>query len=129
MAKVPSKNAMTHGLYASDVVLPGESQQEFDNLLQSIRAELEPDGASEEHEVFEVFYSHFVMGRIRRLSQEAMQGDARVVQSLLTSSAATVAADNQRRQESFERARGILPVMQQLFDLILQNVERQTIGT
>ncbi len=48
-----SKNALTHGFYASDVVLAGESQQEFDDLLQAYRDEYYPDGASHEAAVFD----------------------------------------------------------------------------
>ena len=36
----PSKNARTHGLYASEVVLPEESQKEFDDLLGILSARI-----------------------------------------------------------------------------------------
>ena len=44
----PSKNALTHGFYATDVVLPWENQQEFDDLLRAFQDEYCPDGVSEE---------------------------------------------------------------------------------
>ena len=50
----PSKNARTHGLYASEVVLPEESQKEFDDLLESFRNEYCPDGISENEAVDEL---------------------------------------------------------------------------
>ena len=40
----PSKNALTHGFYATDVVLPWENQQEFDGLLRAFQDEYCPDG-------------------------------------------------------------------------------------
>ena len=38
----PSKNAISHGFYSSDVVLPWENQQDFDDLLQALQDEYCP---------------------------------------------------------------------------------------
>jgi len=113
---------MKHGLYASDVVLPGKNEQEFKELHQSIRAELEPDGASEEEEVFDVAQSRFMMRRIRRLFQVASRGNADVVRSLVPSSSAAAAAAQQTRQESFNRASNELQALP--FDMILESLQR-----
>src|ERR1700682_6775990 len=50
----PSNNALTHGFYATDVVLPWENQQEFDDLLRAFQDEYCPDGVSEEGAVFDL---------------------------------------------------------------------------
>lgn len=41
-------NALRHGLFARDVVLPGEDRALFDDLLASLRADLKPKGRLEE---------------------------------------------------------------------------------
>lgn len=43
-----SFNALRHGLYARDVVLPGEDRGAFDKLLENLGAELNPKGTIEE---------------------------------------------------------------------------------
>ena len=47
------KNALSHGVYASDVVLHWENEQDFRDLLENLRAEFCPTGASEEEAVFD----------------------------------------------------------------------------
>ena len=42
------KNALSHGIYASDVVLAWENEKDFNDLHESLRNEFCPDGASEE---------------------------------------------------------------------------------
>jgi hypothetical protein len=39
-----SKNAITHGVYAEEVVLPWEDAQAFDKLHQDVRRDLKPSG-------------------------------------------------------------------------------------
>ena len=48
------KNARSHGVYSSDIVLPWEDEQQFNDLLQALREEYYPDGVSEEAAVFEL---------------------------------------------------------------------------
>ena len=48
------KNALSHGVYASDVVLHWENEQDFRDLLENLRAEFCPNGASEEEAVFDI---------------------------------------------------------------------------
>ena len=43
-----SYNGLKHGLYARDVVLPGEDVEAFDALLANMKAELKPEGQAEE---------------------------------------------------------------------------------
>ena len=66
----PSKNALTHGFYATDVVLPWENQQEFDDLLRRYMNEYPSDGVSEEAAVFELASLHW---KKRRLEDGLMQ--------------------------------------------------------
>jgi hypothetical protein len=45
------KNALSHGAYAQDFVLPWENEQDFVDFHKGLRNELEPDGPSEEEVV------------------------------------------------------------------------------
>ena len=65
MTKPPrSNNALTHGLYAADVVLPWENQQEFDDSLRALQDEYCPDGISEEIAVFDLASLHWKKRRV-----------------------------------------------------------------
>jgi hypothetical protein len=68
-----SKNALTHGFYATDVVLPWESQQEFDDLLLAFQDEYCPDGVSEEAAVFDLASLHWKKRRLEAGLQQALQ--------------------------------------------------------
>ena len=48
------KNAITHGVYAEEVVLPWEDAQAFDKLHQDVRRDLKPSGYLQEQKVFDV---------------------------------------------------------------------------
>jgi len=69
----PSKNARTHGLYASEVVLPDESQKEFDDLLESYRHEYCPDGISENEAVDELAILNWKRRRLETGVRQALQ--------------------------------------------------------
>ena len=58
-------NALTHGLYARESVLPWENPQAFAALHELIREELNPQGILEENAVLEVAELHW---RKQRLS-------------------------------------------------------------
>jgi hypothetical protein len=66
-----SKNALTHGLYASDVLLPWENEQDFKELHDSLRKEYCPVGASEEAVVFDLASLHWRKRRLNIGSQLA----------------------------------------------------------
>jgi hypothetical protein len=68
-----SKNAVTHGLYASEVVLPEESQKEFDDLLEAYRDEYCPHGISEHATVDELAILHWKRRRLETGLQQALQ--------------------------------------------------------
>jgi len=44
-------NALSHGVYAQDHVLPWENKQDFFDFHNALREELEPDGPAEEEPV------------------------------------------------------------------------------
>ena len=68
-----SKNAVTHGFYATDVVLASENQQEFDDLLRAYQDEYCPDGVSEEAAVVELASLHWKKRRLEAGLKQALQ--------------------------------------------------------
>jgi hypothetical protein len=66
-----AKNAIKHGLYARDLVLPWEDANEFEELHREYREEFNPDGRFEEDLVGQIAQLQW---RKRRLSQRHMRG-------------------------------------------------------
>ena len=60
-----SKNALTHGVYAREGILPWEDPKAFDDLHQEIRRDLNPSGYLEEQTVRDIAMVHW---RKRRLA-------------------------------------------------------------
>jgi hypothetical protein len=70
-----SKNALVHGVYASDVLLPGESEEDFTNLYAAIRSDLNPEGALEEEAVLDIVRLHWLKRRAIKVAKgERPQG-------------------------------------------------------
>ena len=67
------KDALVHGLYSSDIVLPSENQQEFDALLEGYREEYRPDGPSEEDAVFDLVCLEWKKRRLMTGLRDAYQ--------------------------------------------------------
>lgn len=68
----PSKNALKHGLYASDIVLPWERTSDFLGLLEDFRKEWCPDGATEYELVSDLAHWRFLKRRLVRMAQLAV---------------------------------------------------------
>jgi hypothetical protein len=64
--KIGNTNALSHGLYSKDVVLPWESQSDFEALLEDLRSEWRPNGRSEEEAVFDLAYLAWLKSRLRK---------------------------------------------------------------
>ncbi len=66
-----TKNALTHGFYATDVVLAWEDPKEFSKLHEALRDEYWPDGFSEEAAIFDMAIWHWKKRRLNLGSQLA----------------------------------------------------------
>lgn len=49
-----NKNALSHGVYSQDLVLPWESEEELRELYESLKEEYQPEGCSEEHALLSI---------------------------------------------------------------------------
>ena len=70
-----SLNALKHGLRSSRVVIPGESQEEYDRLCAELNIEWQPEGPTELHYVQRLAVSTWKLDRMERKESElAAQG-------------------------------------------------------
>jgi hypothetical protein len=71
-----SKNALSHGAYSSEVILPWENAQDFKDLHEELREELFASGRSEEEEIFDLACLHWKKRRLNVALQVAARRDA-----------------------------------------------------
>lgn len=68
-----SQNALKHGLFSRQVVLPHESQEEYDAMLAELADHYRPVGIQEATIVREVADNHWKLERARRVEQQMME--------------------------------------------------------
>jgi hypothetical protein len=79
-AKPAAKNALLHGVYASEVVLPWESEEDFERLYKDFKKEWAPKGPSQEEAVFTLTRLHWLKHRLVRSTQIAFRRDPLIVE-------------------------------------------------
>ena len=67
-----SQNSVKHGMYARSIVLPGESQEEYDQLRDQYLAEFTPTGPAEHHEVETMLNAEWRIRRFRYMETAAI---------------------------------------------------------
>jgi hypothetical protein len=70
-----NQNALVHGLYASDVLLPWDSREDFEKLHHDLRAEFSPRGRSEEETILDLAFLYWQKRTLWRMRQAAMLKD------------------------------------------------------
>jgi hypothetical protein len=70
-----NQNALLHGLYARDVLLPWDSKEDFLRLHEDLKAGFFPDGRAEEEAVLDLAFLHWQKRTIWRLRQSAVLRD------------------------------------------------------
>jgi hypothetical protein len=70
-----SRNALVHGLYAKDVLLPWDSREDFEKLLEDLRAEFSPHGRAEEEAVLDLAFLHWHKQTLWRMWPTAVLKD------------------------------------------------------
>ena len=84
-AKTPTiqkraKNALTHGIYAEEIVLPWESVEELIKLRNELWMELQPEGRSEEETAVGIVRLYWLKRRLMRTSQLGFHQDPFAIQ-------------------------------------------------
>jgi hypothetical protein len=72
---VGNQNALLHGLYARDVLLPWDSKEDFLKLHEDLKTEFFPDGRAEEEAVLDLAFLHWHKRTIYRLWQSTVLSD------------------------------------------------------
>jgi hypothetical protein len=65
-------NALVHGVYSSDIILPWEKAEEFHQLLAGLRGDFCPQGTIENDIVFDIACLHWKKRRVNRIMQLAL---------------------------------------------------------
>ena len=73
--KSRSRNALVHGLYAKDVLLPWDAKDDFEKLHADLRAEFMPHGRAEEETVLDLTFLHWHKQTLWRMWQTAVLKD------------------------------------------------------
>jgi hypothetical protein len=74
-SKKSNRNALTHGLYARDVLLPWDSKDHFEKLLEDLKAEFDPHGRAEEETVLDLALTFWKKRNLWRMHQTAVFKD------------------------------------------------------
>ena len=69
------KNALIHGIYGKDILLPWESREEFEKLFAELRDELQPRGRMENEIVFDVAHLRWQKYRVHQMCIAAAHAD------------------------------------------------------
>ena len=73
--KRTDKVALVHGLYASDIILPWESEEEFQHLFRELKEEWRPQGRQELETLLSLARMNWLKHRLMRSSQIAFRMD------------------------------------------------------
>ena len=75
MTESRKKNALTHGIYGKDILLPWESREEFEKLLADLQAEFQPSGRTENEILFDLAHLRWQKYRVRQMWIAATYAD------------------------------------------------------
>ena len=70
-----NRNALVHGLYAKDVLLPWDSKEDFEKLHEDLKAEFSPRGRAEEEAVLDLAFLYWRKQTLWRMAQSAVLKD------------------------------------------------------
>jgi hypothetical protein len=99
--KRTDKVALVHGLYASDIILPWESEEEFQRLFRELKEEWLPHGRQEFETLLSLARLNWLKHRLMRSTQIAFRRDP-LVAELEKSGAKTWSAVSQFMDEKAE---------------------------
>jgi hypothetical protein len=69
------KNALIHGIYGKDILLPWESREDFEKLLAELQDEFQPRGRMENEIVFDIAHLRWQKDRVHQMCIAAAHAD------------------------------------------------------
>ena len=75
-----NRNALVHGVYASELVLSFESAEDFERLVTDLKVELKPDGRQEEETVLAIARNDWLKHRLMRAERMAFRKNPMVAE-------------------------------------------------
>jgi hypothetical protein len=117
--KPRKKNALAHGIYGKDILLPWESRKDFKKLLADLRDEFRPEGRMENEIVFDLAHSRWQKYRVHQMYIAAAYSDPFVSGLVETRQKSWAGMRKHLRWESINE-RTISEMMNELF---LEQVE------
>jgi hypothetical protein len=114
VSKPRKKNAMAHGIYGEDVLLPWESRKDFERLLTDLREEFRPDGRMEDDIVFDLAHLRWQKYRLHKLYAAAAHRDPFVSDLVKARRKSWAGMRDHLRRES-ENERGISHMLTEVF--------------
>jgi hypothetical protein len=82
--KARARNALVHGLYAKDILLPWESERAFERLHSELKVEFRPSGRAEKEAVLDLAQLHWIKHNILRMRQSVVLNDPFTLDILAT---------------------------------------------
>jgi hypothetical protein len=73
--KSGNRNALVHGVYATDVLMPWDSKEDFERLHNDLKAEFSPRGRAEEEAVLDLALLHWQKQTVWRMRPTAVLSD------------------------------------------------------
>ena len=121
--KSRSRNALVHGLYTKDVLLPWDSKEDFKRLHEDLKAELCPHGRAEAEAVLDLAFLHWDKHTIRRMRQSAVLNDPFTLDIVLTQRKSWSGIRKQLRAAAKD-ARSLQSMAEEQFSKFQFDVER-----
>jgi hypothetical protein len=114
--KRKSKNALVHGIYARDIIMPWESREEFEQLHAALCVEFNPDGQMEKETVLDLACLRWHKQRVRQMWHAATCSDPFTIELIQSGKKSWSGIRRHLRRE----AKGVQTIIDALHDLYMQ---------
>ncbi len=132
-----SRNALVHGLYAKDIILPWDSRADFEKLHADLKAEFSPHGRSEEEVVLELailYWQKHTLWRMRQakilkdpFTQDIRQTDCNSWSEIRKSLRASAAETRSLQNSASEDLARLHSLVKKLHEQIQESTDRDEI--